>query len=77
MLNPHEGRNLKKSYKRLLIFLISVVLFDVFIAFLFFKFTKIHSVLCGFIIGFVQLVANMLIIQFLNNVQIIREKLEK
>ncbi|NMA23631.1 MAG: hypothetical protein GX938_09040 [Spirochaetales bacterium] len=30
----------------------------------------------GFAIGYVQLVANMLIIQLLNNVQIIREKIE-
>ena len=28
-------------------------------------------------VGYVQLVSNMLIIQFLNNVQIIREKIEK
>ena len=31
----------------------------------------------SFAIGFTQLVTNMLIIQFLSNVQIIREKLEK
>ena len=30
---------------------------------------------CG-VVGFVQLVANMLVIQLLNNVQIIREKVE-
>ena len=30
---------------------------------------------CGFV-GFIQLVTNMLIIQFFNNVQIIREKIE-
>lgn len=33
-------------------------------------------VLAGGIIGYVQLVVNMLVIQLLNNVQIIREKLE-
>jgi hypothetical protein len=33
-------------------------------------------VLVGGIVGFCQLVTNMLIIQFLNNVQIIREKME-
>ena len=32
--------------------------------------------LCGFGIGFGQLVINMLVIQFLNNVQLIREKIE-
>ncbi len=34
-------------------------------------------VLASGFVGFFQLVANMLIIQFLNNVQIIREKIEK
>jgi hypothetical protein len=33
-------------------------------------------VLIGGIVGFWQLVPNMLIIQFLNNIQIIREKIE-
>ena len=33
--------------------------------------------LAGGFVGFIQLVLNMLVIQFLNNVQIIREKLEK
>ncbi len=34
-------------------------------------------IILGFVIGFVPLVVNMLIIQFLNNVQLIREKVEK
>ena len=50
MLKPEESRNLKKTQKRLAIFLAIVFLFDVFIAFLLFKYTKIHSVLCGVII---------------------------
>ena len=50
MLNPEQKRDLKKSYKRIFIFIAIVFIFDVFIAFLFFKYTKIHSVLCGFII---------------------------
>ena len=33
-------------------------------------------VLAGGFVGFIQLVTNMLIIQFFNNVQIIREKIE-
>lgn len=33
--------------------------------------------LLGAVTGFVQLVINMLVIQLLNNVQIIREKMEK
>ncbi|MBO5122357.1 MAG: hypothetical protein J6J01_05255 [Oscillospiraceae bacterium] len=32
---------------------------------------------CGVFAAFVQLVVNMLIIQYLNNVQVIREKVEK
>lgn len=50
ILKPEQSRDLKKNYKRLAIFLVLVFVFDVFIAFLFFKYTKIHSVLCGFII---------------------------
>ena len=50
MLQPQESRNLKKSYKRLAIFLIVVLLFDAFIAFLLYKYTNISSVLCGFAI---------------------------
>ena len=34
-------------------------------------------ILASGIVGFIQLVSNMLVIQFLNNVQIIREKVEK
>ncbi len=50
MLDPKESRNLKKSSKRLIIFLLSVFIFDVFICFLLFKYTSISSVLGGFII---------------------------
>lgn len=50
MLKPEESRNLKKKSKRLVIFLCLVFIFDAFIAFLFFSYTKMHSVLCGFII---------------------------
>ena len=40
----------------------------------------IDGIIClagGFIVAYVQLAVNMLIIQFFNNVQIIREKIEK
>ncbi len=50
MLDPKERRNLKVSNKRLAIFLAIIFVFDCFIAFLFFKYTNLHSVLCGFII---------------------------
>ena len=50
MLLPKEGRDLRKSAKRLGWFLLGVFLFDVFIAFLFFTYTQINQVLCGFII---------------------------
>ena len=50
MLMPKDKRDLRKTYKRLGIFLAIVFLFDVFICFLFFKYTSISPVLCGFII---------------------------
>lgn len=50
IINPKEKRDLKKSYKRLAIFLVIAFLFDCFIAFLFFTYTNMHEVLCGFII---------------------------
>lgn len=50
MLMPKESRDLRKTMKRLGIFLLIVFLFDVFICFLFFKYTNINKVLCGFII---------------------------
>ena len=50
MLMPKESRNLKVRAKRLLWFLSFVFIFDVFICFLFFKFTNMHPVLNGFII---------------------------
>ncbi len=50
MLEPTERRNLKKSTKRLLIFLLPIFLLDAFIAYLFFEYTNMHPVLCGFII---------------------------
>ena len=50
MLQPNESRNLKNTYKRLAIFLVIALIFDGFIAFLLFKYTKINEVLCGFII---------------------------
>lgn len=50
MLKPEQSRDLRKTYKRLIGFLVSIFIFDVFIAFLFFRYTKIHAVLCGFII---------------------------
>ncbi len=50
MLMPKERRDLRKTYKRLGIFLLIVFLLDVFICFLFLKFTDMSTVLCGFII---------------------------
>ena len=49
MMKPEDKRDLKKSYKRLALFLAIVFVFDAFIAFLFFKYTKINEILCGFI----------------------------
>ena len=39
-----------KTYKRLAIFLVIVFIFDAFIAYLFYRYTQINTVLCGFII---------------------------
>ena len=50
LINPKEKRDLKKSYKRLAIFLLIAFIFDSFIAFLFFSYTNMHEALCGFII---------------------------
>ena len=50
MLEPSSKRDLKKSYKRLMIFLAIIFVFDGFIAFLFIKYTNMHPVLCGFLI---------------------------
>ena len=44
MLDPKESRNLKKTSKRLLIFLLIVFVFDVFICFLFFRYTSMSPV---------------------------------
>lgn len=50
MLKPEQSRDLRKTYKRLMIFLVIAFIFDAFIAFLLFKYTKLSSVLCGLII---------------------------
>lgn len=50
MLQPKESRDLKKTHKRLCVFLVIAFLIDAFIAFLLFSYTKINEVLCGFII---------------------------
>ena len=50
-LKPTEARDLKKSYKRIGIFLIGVLLIDAFIAFLLYYYApNLNEVLCGFII---------------------------
>ena len=40
-------------------------------------FVIVSLAICGFVVGYIHLVINMLVIQFLNNVQIIRQKIEK
>lgn len=50
-LKPGETRDLKRSYKRLLWFILGVLLVDAFIAFLIFRANpRFNPVLCGFII---------------------------
>ncbi len=50
MLQPKESRDLKKTYKRLCIFLAIAFVIDAFLAFVLFAYAKINEVLCGFII---------------------------
>lgn len=50
MLQPKESRDLKKTYKRLCIFLVIAFVIDAFLAFILFSYAKISEVLCGFII---------------------------
>lgn len=49
-------------------------IFDIYIGNYFLS--SVILVLCGLAVGYAQLVVSMLVIQFLNNVQIIREKIE-
>ncbi len=50
MLQPKESRDLKKTYKRLCVFLVIALVIDAFLAFLLYEYTNINEVLCGFII---------------------------
>ena len=50
MLTQGESKNLRKSLKRLAIFLPCVFLFDAFICFLFYSYTKLSPIVCGVII---------------------------
>ncbi len=50
MLQPKESRDLKKTYKRLCIFLVIALVIDAFLAFLLYEYTSVSDVLCGFII---------------------------
>lgn len=50
MLHPKESRDLKKTYKRLCVFLVIAFVIDAFLAFVLFKYAKISEVVCGVII---------------------------
>ena len=50
MLNPKESRDLKKTYKRLCVFLVIAFIIDAFLAFILYRYAKINDILCGFII---------------------------
>lgn len=60
MLSQDESRNLRKSYKRLAIFLPCVFLFDAFICFLLLSYAKLSPVLSGFIIIMITFVLYLL-----------------
>lgn len=50
MLQPKESRDLKKTYKRLCIFLVIAFIIDAFLAFVLYKYAKVGEILVGFII---------------------------
>jgi len=50
MLRPRESRDLKKTYKRLCVFLVIAFILDAFLAFIFYKYTRVNEFLIGFII---------------------------
>ncbi len=74
LINPEEKRNLKRSNKRLLIFLLIAFVIDAFIAFLFFQYTNMHSVLCGFIIILITAVIYLLFLWICGKIDKRREK---
>ena len=49
-MQQNEKRDLKIKSKRLLWFILGIFIFDAFICFLLFKYTKINEVLAGFIV---------------------------
>ena len=52
LLSPKESRDLKKTYKRIAIFLVGVFLFDAFICFILYSYTGLidYPVVVGIII---------------------------
>ena len=50
VINPEERKVLKKKMTRLVIFLLPTFLLDGFFAYLFYVYTNMHPVLCGFLI---------------------------
>ncbi len=50
MLTPQESKNLRKSYKRLVIFLPCVFLLDAFICFVLLAYAKLTPIVCSIII---------------------------
>lgn len=78
MLLPKESRDLRKSYKRLGIFILIVFILDVFICFLFFKYTNMHPVLNGFIIICITAILYLLFLAICAKIdKKKKEKLEK
>ena len=52
LLSPKAGRDLKRTYKRIAIFLVGVFLIDAFICFILYSYTGLidYPVVCGIII---------------------------
>lgn len=74
LINPDEKRNLKQTSKRLMIFLAIVFLIDAFIAFLFFEYTSMHPVLCGFIVIVITSVLYLIYLWICSKIDKRREK---
>ena len=50
LLKPTESRDLRKSYKRIALFLVLVLFIDAFLAFVLYSYTNIGDFLCGLIV---------------------------
>ncbi|MBO5395197.1 MAG: hypothetical protein J6A28_04810 [Clostridia bacterium] len=78
ILKPNESRDLKKSYKRILWFLLGVLLIDAFIAFILYRYTAISDFLCGLVVVLFTTIAYLIYLWICGKIdKRKKEKLEK